>query len=125
MRIKLSPNDFSDDRALELIKFGDTLTVNGEAFDFSPIGDGDMLPSAAINSPWFLGEVERVDGELTVTVWLPNPWNASPEQRFPKDLVNVPDGVVLLPLPLPITDEQQAEREALIQQLMIQQGVVQ
>lgn len=125
MRIKLSPNDFSDDRALQLVKSGDTLTVNGEAFDFSLIGEGDTLPSTAINSPWFLGDIERADGELIVTVWLPNPWNASPEQRFPQDLVSVPDGPVVLPQPLPITDAEQAERAALVEQLKIQQEAAQ
>lgn len=97
MKIKLYP--VSRDESLELFKLGDTLTVNGESFDFSPMADGDTLPAAAINSEWFVGAVDRVDGELELTVILPIQANYSPEQAFPADLVGVPDGRVSLPLP--------------------------
>lgn len=113
MRIKLSPINFSDGRQLDLVKTGNVLTINGEDFDFSPMQDGDTLPASAISSAWFDGAVEKISSELVVTLWLPNPWNASPEQQFPADLVDVPDGPVLLPQPLPITREQQAMRDEL------------
>lgn len=128
MHIRLSPNNFPDERTLDLIKTGDALAVNGETFDFSSVGDGDTLPATAIASGWFPADVERISGELIITLWLPNPWNASPEQRFPDDLVNVPDGPVMLPQPLPISEEQKAERNALltmVEQIQLQQGGVQ
>jgi hypothetical protein len=98
MRINLSPQRRDD--ALEVIKTGDVLTVNGEDFDLSPIGDGDTLPASAITSEWFLDKAERINGELVLTLILPNPWNYSPEQAFPAPL-EVQDGPVVFPGPLP------------------------
>ncbi|MBU6957214.1 hypothetical protein KRR23_05610 [Pseudomonas sp. CVAP len=100
MRIKLSP-DANIGIELYMIKAGDALSVNGEYFDFSPMGSGDTLPVSAITSAWFRSDVEKMDdGELIITIALPNGSNASPEQKFPEDLVSVPDGPVVLPQPL-------------------------
>ncbi len=109
MRIKLSPQRRDDQ--LVVLRSGSTLSVNGEVFDFSQMGDGDTLPRAAIQSEWFVGDVDKVAGELTLTLLLPNPWNCSPEQAFPADLVDVPDGLVIFPQPLPAI-EIQAEDQA-------------
>lgn len=98
MRIILSPQRRDD--SLEVVKAGDTLVVNGESFDFSPVGEGDTLPLSAIHSSWFAGPVDRINGELVLTMILPNPWNYSPEQAFPVPLENVQDGPVVLPAPL-------------------------
>lgn len=99
MKIILSPQRRDD--TLEVIKNGDVLTVNGEVFDLSPVGEGDTLPREAIDSIWFAGPVDRINGELVLTLMLPNPWNYSQEQAFPAPLENVPDGPVTLPGPLP------------------------
>jgi hypothetical protein len=99
MKIILVPQRRDD--TLKVVKAGDVLTVNGEHFDFSPVGEGDTLPRGAIDSQWFAGDVERIDGELILTVLLPNPLNYSQEQAFPVPLHNVPDGRVFLPRPLP------------------------
>lgn len=98
MKIILSPQRRDD--TLEVTKNGDTLTVNGENFDFSLIGDGDTLPREAIGSIWFAGPIDRLGGELVLTLWLPNPWNFSQEQAFPVPLINVQDGPVVFPRPL-------------------------
>jgi hypothetical protein len=108
MIIKLSPQRRDD--TLVLTKNGDTLIINGEAFDFSRMGSGDTLPVTAIASQWFVEDVERDEnGKLIVTLLLPNPRNYSPEQAFPADLVGVPNGEVVLPGPLleemEVTDE--------------------
>ncbi len=79
---------------------GDSLVLNGEVFDFSPLAEGDTLPAAAISSAWFAGQVERLNGELDLTIFLPLPINYSQAQAFPVPLVNVPDGAVALPQPL-------------------------
>ncbi|SCW88666.1 hypothetical protein [Pseudomonas sp. NFACC05-1] len=100
MRILLSPQRRDD--VLEVIKSGDVLTINGEDFDLSPIGDGDTLPREAIASIWFAGPVDRIEGELVLTLLFPNPWNYSQEQAFPAPLENVPNGPVALPGPLPM-----------------------
>ncbi|WCM53496.1 hypothetical protein OH720_10940 [Pseudomonas sp. WJP1] len=111
MKIMLSPQRRDD--TLEVIKNGDVLTVNGEDFDFSPVGEGDTLPAGAISSGWFTYEVDRVNGELELTLILPNPWNYSPEQAFPVSLLNVPDGPVAFPLPLPeVPSETVSEEQA-------------
>lgn len=100
MDIILSPQRRDD--TLTLIKTGDVLNVNGEDFDFSPMGAGDTLPYQAITSQWFVAAVEKdLSGKLTLTVILPNPANYSPEQAFPVPLLDIPDGPVELPQPLP------------------------
>jgi len=99
MIIKLLPVRMDD--TLDVVKVGDTLTINGEDFDFSPIGEGDTLPTLAISSGWFVGEVNRINGELELTLILPNPWNYSQEQAFPIPLIDVQDGPVVFPAPLP------------------------
>lgn len=99
MIIYLSPQRRDD--AFAVTKAGDRLVVNGESFDFSQVGEGDTLPLAAIDSMWFSGDVFRTDGDLSVTLLFPNPWNYSQEQAFPVPLQDVPDGLVVLPKPLP------------------------
>lgn len=99
MIIKLSPQRRDD--TLVVLKNGDTLTVNGEVFDFSPIGEGDTLPASAIESIWFVDGVQRVGGALVLDLLFPNPWNYSPAQAFPAPLLNVPNGRIVFPLPLP------------------------
>ena len=102
MRIKLSPQRRDDSLYVE--KEGERLIVNGEVFDFAAIKTGDTLPVLAIKSEWFAGDVEKEGGELSVTLLLPLPLNFSPEQAFPVDLVDVPDGVVVFPQPLPVPE---------------------
>lgn len=121
MIIKLDP--VNSELELELIKAGDVLAVNGEIFDFSPMPDGSTLPMSAITSEWFRGYVEKIDGVVIVSIMLPNPWNASPAQRFPEDIVNAPDGPVALPLPLDVTEEQIADREEALLAIEVAQNV--
>lgn len=99
MIILLTPQRRDD--TLMVVKAADVLILNYEAFDFSFVGEGDTLPSAAIGSPWFAGSVDRLSGELILTMLLPNPWNYSPEQAFPVPLLDVLEGQVVFPLPLP------------------------
>lgn len=99
MKIKLSP--LRTDDTLEVSRAGAMLTINGEAFDFSQMADGDTLPASAISSPWFFGQIDNVGGELELTLILPLPVNYSPEQAFPIPLESVPDGPVVFPAPLP------------------------
>lgn len=99
MIIKLSPQRRDD--FLEVTKVGSLLTVNGEPFDFSPMGDGDTLPAKAISSEWFVDEVSKQGEVITLTLLLPLPANYSQAQAFPSDLVEVPDGLVTFPQALP------------------------
>lgn len=95
MRIKLSP--FSADETLVLSRSGESITINGMKLDFEALSDGAMLPATATGCPWLYGPVQRIDGELTLTVRLPHGAQASEQSRFPVDIVNPPDGRVQLP----------------------------
>jgi len=97
MKITLSP--MRRDDQLTLSKSGDALTLNGEAFDFSGLPNGAILPRSAISSEWFAGDVIRDEaGDLTVPLILPHGATAPEETRFPAPLENVADGPVDLPI---------------------------
>ncbi|GKQ44364.1 hypothetical protein [Pseudomonas syringae] len=98
MIIKLAPQRRDDTLIVE--KAGGVLILNGETYDFSAMSAGSTLPRSAISSEWFAGDVEY-DSDLTVHIIMPVPANYSPEQAYPVDLVEVPDGIVQLPKPLP------------------------
>ena len=100
MRIRLSPQ--CRDEPLVLIRSGDTLVVNGETFDFTPLPDGATLPRDAIDSEFFVSDVSRVEGKLDLTLLLPHGPDAPEQTRFPEPIMDPPDGVVALP---PFTTE--------------------
>ena len=95
MHIKLSP--IRTDRTLLASRSGDTLTINGETFDFAPLEEGETLPADAIDSPWIVGDVTRTDGALHITLRLPHGANAPEETRFPEPIIDPPDGETALP----------------------------
>lgn len=100
MNIQLLPQVSS--AKLELIKVGRTLLINGEAFDFSPMSEGATLPSGAISSDAFVGDVDMTDGVISMSLIFPIPSNYSDEQAFPERLTAIPDGPIALPQPLPV-----------------------
>lgn len=85
------------DTQLSVTRAGDTLIVNGEVFDFSPLLEGATLPTGAVLSPHFSQTVDRVDGELELTLILPHGPNAPESTRFPAPLVVTVDGPVAIP----------------------------
>lgn len=95
MLINLSP--IRDDRTLNITKTGETLTINGESFDFSQLADGATLPREAINCQWVCGDVERINGELIIPILLPHGPNASDAARFPEPITVTEDGPIALP----------------------------
>ena len=95
MKIFLSPQRRDD--TLSVVRRGDLLVVNDEPFDFSAVEEGDILPRSAIESEWFAGDVTRVNGELELTLILPNPSNFSPAQAFPVPITVTKNGLVVLP----------------------------
>lgn len=103
MIINLSPQNRPNSAVY--VKVGDAISVNGEVFDFSMVGEGDTLPNEAIHSDWFAGAVERINGELVLTLTSPLPTNYSPEQAYPTPVIMHEDGEVPLPQPLPYVDE--------------------
>lgn len=95
MKITLSPQRRND--TLYLVKQGDTLTINGTAYDFSVIPDGATLPCDAVECIWLASDVERIDGVLHLTLLLPNSATASEAARFPQPIINPADGSLELP----------------------------
>lgn len=95
MIINLSPQRRDD--ALAILKSDDTLNINGLDFDFSGIEEGDLLPREAVGCEFLISDVERVNGDIVLTLILPNGANASQSARFPQPIINPPDGVVELP----------------------------
>jgi len=96
MIINLSPT--RSDRALEITKTGETLTINGTPYDFSQLPNGATLPKEAIDCEWIVSDVNRVNGEIELTILLPHGANASHEARFPEPIIKNDDGQVVLPI---------------------------
>ena len=95
MKINLSPQRRDD--TLTITKQGDVLTINGTAYDFSQLPDGGMLPADAVDSEYVIGSVDRVNGELELTLLLPHGADASEAARFPQPIIDPADGEVELP----------------------------
>lgn len=95
MKIILSPQRRDD--ALTVSKGGDILTINGETFDFSSLPDGATIPAGEVPCEWIVGPVERIVGELQLTLILPH--GAAPEQwqAFPDAIVDPADGPLQVP----------------------------
>ncbi|RVE86485.1 hypothetical protein [Sinorhizobium meliloti] len=110
MKVGLSPQRRDD--ALEVVKAGDTLTFNGAPFDFSALPDGAAIPAGEIPCDWIAGPVERIAGELHLTLILPHGPSPSQAVAFPAPLVNPPDGLVALPAdPAPAAGPIEIEEE--------------
>jgi hypothetical protein len=95
MIIKLSPQ--RSDTTLQVIKAGDTLTINGVPYNFSVIPEGATLPATATNCSFISGDVARIDGHLQLTLILPIGANPTAAQAFPLAIVDPPDGLLVLP----------------------------
>ena len=94
MHITLSPSRC--DTPLTLSKAGDTLTINGEAFDLSGIPEGATLPRDAVACEWLASDIERIGGVLHLTLIFPHGANAPHEARFPEP-IDATDGPIALP----------------------------
>ena len=95
MKINLSPQRRDD--TLAVTKQGDILTINGTTYDFSQLPDGGTLPADAVDCEFVIGSVDRVNGELELTLLLPHGPNASEAARFPEHIIDPADGEVELP----------------------------
>lgn len=111
MKIFLSPQRRSGHLAIE--KAGDVLTINGEGFDFSSLPDGATIPEGIVPCEWVIGAVERVDGDLQITVILPHGPNPPEALLFPASIINPPDGPIVLPVdPEDYSTEEKTDVEA-------------
>lgn len=85
------------DDALAVSKTGDSLTINGDVLDFADLPDGAMLPAEAVDCEWIAGPVERIDGEIHLTLLLPHGPNPSQAIAFPEPITVTADGPVDVP----------------------------
>ena len=106
MIIGFSPQRRDD--ALSLSRIGQTLVVNGDPIDFSPIPNGATLPAGAIASEWIAGDVHRIDGRLHVTLVLPNGPNPSQAVAFPAAIIDPADGTISIPCDTGFTQQEEA-----------------
>lgn len=111
MKITLCPQRRDD--YITAVKEGDVLIVNGFSYDFSAMSNGDTLPRGAISDEWFPGDINKVAGELSLTLLLPLQINFSQEQAFPVPMLDVPDGRIAFPRELPDADGNYPELPAL------------
>ena len=95
MKINLSPQRRDD--TLTVLRQDDVLTINGTEYDFTDLSDGGTLPADAVDCEFVIGSVDRVDGELELTLLLPHGANASEAARFPEPIIDPADGEVELP----------------------------
>ena len=96
MRLTFSP--IRSDTTVNITKTGETLTINGVPYDFSNLPNGATLPREAIGCEFIISDVNRVNGEIELTILLPHGVNASHEARFPEPIIKNNDGQVVLPI---------------------------
>lgn len=100
MRISFSPMRRND--ALVASKAGDIITINGESFDFSSLPDGATIPD--VPCEFITGPVDRIDGEIHLTLILPHGRNPSQAVSFPEPITVTEDGQIALPQELEYVD---------------------
>lgn len=94
MRISFSPQRRDDTLAIE--RTGpDRLRINGELFNFVPLAEGDTIPE--VPCEWISGPVERVGGEINLTLILPHGPNPSHAVAFPEPIHVTEDGPIAVP----------------------------
>jgi len=105
MKINLFPQRRDD--ALSLSKAGDILSINGDRFDFSSVPDGATIPAGSIPCDWIVGPVDRVNGEIHLTLILPHGSNPSEAVAFPEPIIDPPEGVIAVPFDPPTAELQE------------------
>lgn len=95
MRITYSPVEGLP--AAEMSVEGETLTINGTDYDFSALGEGEIIPFLTLGEPLIVSDVTRVAGVVEITVILPHGPSAITETRFPDPVEIMTDGPISLP----------------------------
>jgi hypothetical protein len=95
MQISFSPVRCDDTLTLSLS--GDVLTVNGVAFDFTTLSEGQSWSAEQVGCPWLAEEVRRQAGELCLCLILPHGADAPDQTLFPQSLRVTQDGSIPVP----------------------------
>jgi hypothetical protein len=109
MRILFSPQ--RRDESLTVVKDGDKLRIKGELFSFISLPDGATIPAGDVPCEWIVGPVDRIDGEIQLTLVLPHGPNPSQAVGFPQPLVDPPDGQLAIPFDPPVMELEVEEPE--------------
>lgn len=96
MRISFSPQRCDGVLTLEQTTT-DRLRINSELFNFAPLAEGNTIPAGAIPCEWIVGSVERIDGEVCLTLVLPHGANPSAAVAFPEPITVTEDGPIAVP----------------------------
>lgn len=96
MHIKFSPQRRDDTYSATINN--DIITIDGIDYDFSPLPEGATLPQSAVDCPWLASDVERINGEIHLTLLLPHGANAPESTRFPAPITVTTDGPIDLPI---------------------------
>ncbi len=96
MKITFSPQRRDDTLELERTS-GDRLRINGELFNFNALAEGDTLPAGTVPCDWITGPVERIAGEVCLTLVLPHGPNPSAAVAFPAPIIVTADGPIAVP----------------------------
>ena len=96
MKISFLPQRRPETLTLEKTS-GNRLRINGELFNFNPLEDGDTIPEGSIPCDWIVGPVERINGEVCLTVILPHSPNPSRAVAFPEPIIVSDDGPITVP----------------------------
>lgn len=94
--ITLSPQ-FGEMAALAITVAGDTITINGDDLDLSPLEDGDVLDREAVDSPFLVDDVRKLVATIHITLLFPLRHGAPEAARFPAPISMAADGPVALP----------------------------
>lgn len=96
MKIFLSP--LRAERAIDILREGEALIIDGQRVDFSEIAIGETRDSEVYDCPWILGDVSRDEkGVLHLMLALPHGGQADHDARFPQPLENPEDGLLVIP----------------------------
>lgn len=95
--IQFLPLYDADIELLTLEVSKDVLTVNGVDLDFSPLKDGDVLPSSAVPHDRVVGDITRIGDDIQLTIQLPYHTQDAPVSVTFPDPVIAGDGKVSIP----------------------------
>ncbi|MBD8651471.1 hypothetical protein IFT66_10315 [Rhizobium sp. CFBP 13726] len=95
MKIAFTPQ--RREGSLKVVKDGDKLRINGALFSFISLPDGATIPYGNVPCEWIAGPVERIDGQIHLTLILPHGSNPSQAVAFPEPLTDPKDGDLLIP----------------------------
>lgn len=85
------------DHRPKLERSGDVLFIDDEAFDFTDLPEGAILPAEAVASAWVAGPLTRKEGTLHLTILLSHGPDAPAITTHPSPLILSQDGPVPLP----------------------------